>query len=387
MTPADAAAMLLGGGNPVDAEAKIHCQLAAHPSGRRPESDWYVVLALALTKQKRFILAEETCRFALSLNRNNRDAQYLLSQILIARDVDRSREYSQYLQAWRPRYRQYPRQVAIETVGRCNASCSFCPNSTLERRHSAMSDDLFLKVVSDLREIPPDHSFVIFPNLVNDPLMDRKIFERCRNINEALPQAGLGFFTNLSFLPPGFFEEVTTLRNVIGWNVSFNAADTDEYQRAMGISFERTVTNIRALLGFLRENGLCKKPVVLSRVGDNSDGDALYAGACASLFPEFEEGKDFVAIAKPRTDWLGRVNTARDETPYGLPCGAWFDITIFCDGIVPHCCMDAHGDYAIGDVREQSVLEIYNSPGFRTLREHHSAREGVEPCNRCPLLQ
>jgi len=81
------------------------------------------------------------------------------------------------------------------------------------------------------------------------------------------------------------------------------------------------------------------------------------------------------------------LDSTQSRKPNELPCNAWFDINIFCNGIVPHCCMDATGKFAIGDARESSVLEIYNSEEFRFLRENLSTRESAFPCNSCSLLQ
>ncbi len=66
---------------------------------------------------------------------------------------------------------------------------------------------------------------------------------------------------------------------------------------------------------------------------------------------------------------------------------AWFDLDITCTGTVLHCCMDAHGDYAIGDITGSSVLDVYNSPGFKAYRESLVSRESVHPCNTCSLYQ
>ena len=69
-----------------------------------------------------------------------------------------------------------------------------------------------------------------------------------------------------------------------------------------------------------------------------------------------------------------------------MPCNQWFDISIFCNGVVPHCCMDAKGDFPFGDVNKQSLLEIYNNPQFRNLRQNVISRDVIYPCNSCALM-
>jgi radical SAM protein with 4Fe4S-binding SPASM domain len=63
----------------------------------------------------------------------------------------------------------------------------------------------------------------------------------------------------------------------------------------------------------------------------------------------------------------------------------WLNISVICDGTVPHCCMDSTGKYGFGNVNEQSLLEIYNSPKFRVMREAVLGRSAVHPCNTCAL--
>jgi hypothetical protein len=143
---------------------------------------------------------------------------------------------------------------------------------------------------------------------------------------------------------------------------------------------------VRNLKTFMRENRrdrFLAKPVTLSRVADNSKGDEEYVEQCRALFAEFEEGVDYQPYVKRRVTWLGDTDVEQDTVPYYLPCDAWLDINIMCTGIVPLCCLDAHADHAIGDVNKNTVLEIYNSPRFRDLRENHLQRELLDPCGGC----
>jgi len=56
-------------------------------------------------------------------------------------------------------------------------------------------------------------------------------------------------------------------------------------------------------------------------------------------------------------------------------------------GKVALCCMDGEGKHVIGDVRTQSVLEIYNSPGYRKMRQFTFSRKAAAaPCDTCVIL-
>ena len=69
------------------------------------------------------------------------------------------------------------------------------------------------------------------------------------------------------------------------------------------------------------------------------------------------------------------------------PCHRWFDMSITATGVVSMCCMDGGAKYPKGDVNAQHVLEIYNQPWLRELRETLISRRQVRsPCNGCTYL-
>ena len=287
----------------------------------------------------------------------------------------------------RDKYKDFPRFVGIETVGRCNANCNFCPHESLDRKHTEMDDDLFDKIISDLEEIPPHVPIRIIPNLVNEPFMDRKIFSRLTTINERLPSATLAIFTNLNVVSRSFLSDLSQIKNINLFNISFNAGNEKEYEDTMKIDFQRTVENINSLLRANREKTFLSNPIILSRVASLTDADGHYVDECIKIFSDYSIGIDFEARVKNRANWLGKLASEQSVIPKEMPCNAWFDLNIFCTGVVPHCCMDANGQYSIGDVRDSSVLEIYNDIKFKFMREKLAAREETHPCNTCSLFQ
>lgn len=249
-----------------------------------------------------------------------------------------------------------------------------------------MSDELFEKVLEDLRAIPTSLPLTIVPNGVNEPFMDRKMFPRLRRINEVLPAAKLLIFTNLNVVRSGFFDELSKIRNISRINVSFNAANEEEYKSAMGISFERTVNALRELMRHQKRARFVREPVLLSRVADGTDADERYKRDCQSLFNEFVLDRDYSVSVKRAADWLGESANVTSKVEGALPCSQWLALTVHNDGTVPHCCMDASGQFKLGNASETHVLDLYNSPGFRSLRETALRREFASPCHTCSLV-
>jgi hypothetical protein len=224
-----------------------------------------------------------------------------------------------------------------------------------------------------------------FLNVVNEPFMDKKMFERIAFLNDAIPHATIGIYTNMGVLQPGFFDGMKRVRQLTAFNVSFYAANKEEYEAAMRISFDRTVSNIRRVLAENRKHRFFTFPITLSRIMSGDENDPRFESECRNLFQEFDYGREYFAVYRRRADWLRQSPGTQTGIPYLEPCNQWFNISVLCNGVVPHCCMDAKGEFAVGDANCQSLLDIYNSPRFRTYREVVPARETVYPCNTCGL--
>lgn len=365
--------------------ARLHCLAAldAEPGN----IDALRLLASVEARAGRMAAANKTADRVGRLDPESPEQPRLMAEIKTIERTWRQHPYARNYRAERTVHMDYPRNIAIETVGRCNATCSFCPHDQLDRRFTAMSEALFEKILNDLSAIPPEVPTRIFPNIVNEPFMDKSMFARLRRINEVLPETALLLFTNFNVLPKDFTDQLRGIANLEEINVSFNAAMRKDYEAVMGIDFDRTVGHLERLMAENREAPFLAQPIVLSRVSDGTSRDQSFAEDCRALFGGFEDGIDFVAHVKARSNWLGAMQGSQSPVPHALPCSAWLDINITCTGIVPLCCMDANLEHAIGDANTANLLDIYNSPAFRGLRESETAREALDPCGSCSLLQ
>jgi MoaA/NifB/PqqE/SkfB family radical SAM enzyme len=71
---------------------------------------------------------------------------------------------------------------------------------------------------------------------------------------------------------------------------------------------------------------------------------------------------------------------------YGCVQGAFFTwVVIFADGRVTHCCYDAHGDQIVGDLKTQTLPEMFSSPRFTAMKSAFERRDFSElpRCAEC----
>jgi radical SAM protein with 4Fe4S-binding SPASM domain len=160
--------------------------------------------------------------------------------------------------------------------------------------------------------------------------------------------------------------------------ISFDGPDKEQYEKMRkGAKYERTLENVRAFLGLVaeyRRNGwptpYTVMQVILPYDPESPGPDvpdhmkALFEGLPVDEWdPLWPHG------------WAGvmQENGVVEAQPYGEnyhPCNwLWKSLAIYWDGRVASCCADFSGDQVIGDVKTQSLREIWNGPGMVRLRE------------------
>ena len=276
----------------------------------------------------------------------------------------------------------YPSEVAIETTGHCNARCVFCPHQTLARRNLYMNDEMFLRIVDQLKEIPQTWRFYVSPFKVNDLLMDKQIFERIAIINRQLPNVYIRLFTNFNTATEGDIRRLCNVENIADIVISLNSLDSNEYTMLMGLDLRKSLNSIHKLLSYIRSNGIrmLADRIILSRVAQDADSDSKFI---KTAYEEFEDDINLILPAIfPRDNWINHVPL---ESPRNQdnPCGRWSEINICCDGVVSFCCRDAKAEFPLGNIMEKTVVEIYNQPEYRRLREEIPNKRSVTPCRYC----
>jgi len=276
----------------------------------------------------------------------------------------------------RSAYIEYPLEIQIETLTICNAKCTFCPYPTMERQGDKMSEQLIEKIINDLKIIPSNLPFTISPFKVNDPLLDKRIFAVCQSINTELPNAKIRLFTNGSPLNEKNIEKIANIKNMVHLWVSLNEYEEEPYRKLMDLPFTKTIEKLDMLHNLVQAG--FPHPVFVSRIADGSERDKGFMTYLAQRYPLFER------FLIGRSNWTGQVDIGMQKRILPYSCARWYEVSIMASGKVALCCMDGEGKHVIGDVNNQSVLEIYNSPEYRKMRQYTFSRlAAAAPCNTC----
>lgn len=276
----------------------------------------------------------------------------------------------------REAYLDWPHEVSIETFAKCNASCTFCPYTTMERIGEKLPDEILDQMLVELKDHPKP--FVLSPFKVNEPFLDKRLIPFCQKAMREVPNAHLRLFSNGSALTEKHIEEVAKLERVLHLWVSLNESDPDKYKETMGLDFNRTAMNLDILHSYV-EHGAFPHEVMISRVRpamEIGEADEEFVSFVNNRWPRFK-----VTLIKP-DGWLGDIPLGSDEIP-DTGCGRWYELSITATGVVSLCCMDGQAQFPIGDVTVESLFEIYNKPAYRERRVKLMSRKAIHPCSTC----
>lgn len=236
--------------------------------------------------------------------------------------------------------------IEIETVNRCNNDCSFCPVSVGKdiRPLQYMEDSLFKKIISDLEEIEYSGVLSLFSN--NEPLIDKRIFDYIAYAKEKLPNATHALFTNGLLLTR---EKYFSLTELLDYLVIDNYNDDLKLNQKVQDIVDSVEDEYRGCKVFVQNRK--KNQVLLNR---------------GTLSPN-QEKKDIV---------------------YSAPCILpYIQMIIRPDGKVSRCCQDAYGNETLGDLKNQSIVEVWNGRAFNSLRKDVLEKRNERKfCKNCDVL-
>lgn len=263
-----------------------------------------------------------------------------------------------------------PKYVQIELNNSCNARCRMCNIPQMTRCKGLMSDELFIKI---LKEANKNGVEFITPFLHGEPFLRPDFIEKLKLINLYAPKAKITVFTNASMLTEKILHELNSIYNIEQLVFSFPGGNKEIYEKVTGLDFEKSRRNIIKAFEILEDIPMrISMPMYEENVESEKDFYTLWNGYPCSAYKTY--------------NYLDDVKGTLSETCYEQCDRAFRSMTVMFDGRVCLCCMDSDGKYIMGDISEQSMLEIWNGEEFVKLRRLHSiCRNAYEPCSTCTL--
>ena len=266
-------------------------------------------------------------------------------------------------------------KIYLEISNRCNLRCAFCPGT--KRPERSMTEAEFSALLPKLR---PYTDFLYF-HLMGEPLCHPLLGRFLTLAGEAGFRVILT--TNGTLLPrrQALLLASPALHKV---NVSLHAFEAND----LAVPFE---TYLKGCTDFGR--AAAGRVLVTYRLwnsggADRRNGEILAALERAFPRPWAEErrgvrlGERVYLEHGEKFDWpdLAAPDGGGRVFCYGLRD----QLGVLCDGTVVPCCLDHEGDLALGNLFDQTLPEILDSPRARAIYEGFSRRQAAEPlCRRC----
>jgi len=281
--------------------------------------------------------------------------------------------------------RPYPSNLVLDLHSYCNARCLVCPHPELSPRlpRGRMDPELFRRIIGEFGEIArtrPIRGHVVLSNF-SEPFLDPDIFSK---ISFILAQ-GLYLIlqTNAAALFPRRVDRLlaTGFRGKIF--ISCHGLTPEVYRKVMGLEARRTLANIDYLISRYPKELLQIRAIPFE----------WPLGEVLRVKRRWRERGVPVKIFAPnaRTGLVGRCLSWRWKYPGEKLKGCkktlpLRDLVVAFDGEALLCCEDMGRGAVLGSLREQSLLELWNSPAALKIVRRVFALEPSPPdfpCKRC----
>ncbi len=268
---------------------------------------------------------------------------------------------------------RFPSHIDIEASNMCQMSCPMCGRHLMKNiKQGHMDFDLYKKIID---ECSREKVYSIKLSWRGEPLLNPNI---AKMINYAKEKGikDVAFLTNGERLNENLTNQL--IESGLDWiSISFDGLN-DVYEKIRyPAKFEKAVKEIKYIKK-TREQKRLKKPLIRiqsiwSAIKNNPD-----------------EFKDFWKPVADRINFIADQIRSREEKDFShdpnyICQSPWQRICIMWDGRVAQC----HGDYLerniLGDVKANTLREIWHGEKFNNLRSlmRNKKRLDTPPCKIC----
>lgn len=278
-----------------------------------------------------------------------------------------------------------PYQFSIEATNRCNFKCQFCPQSNPAHKDvrpmGELSLDNFRRFVRKISAAGGANRNLSIC-LDGEPLMNKAFPEFIRVAHEE------GFFPRFSSNGRLLTPEMVDRLAPHGFLASIDfASDADVFDTIRGRKgdFDIILENLRYLV-----NKAAAAPGVRVEIVDIthfSKGDPEASlKKMRSLFPE-SLPPTVKFWSREFHNFGGHLDLKNKRAQYKLCPYPWTSFTVTWDGKVVACCRDTEARTVLGNLLEQSVMEIWHGQPYQEMRDHLARKEPgkVRACIKCDM--
>ena len=271
-----------------------------------------------------------------------------------------------------------PVSLGIEVTNSCNLRCIMCHREVMTREVGFMDFDLFKECARQGIEMGVK---MIVPFNYGESLLHPKLVDMVEYVKSLSKETLVKINTNGMLMTKEYAEALVNA-GIDEITFSLEGCRKESHEKiAKGSNYERVLANLMNLINVKKETGKPQIRVCMVRMEETAS-----------------EMKQFIRKWRPLVDNIGISNV---NTGYGtlkdrrvekrslnrkVPCRElWLKLQVLWNGDVTVCCIDYDGKLKIGNIRNESLNELWVGSKVERMREVHRAREFEKTpiCNKC----
>ncbi len=277
-----------------------------------------------------------------------------------------------------------PETIEIELTNRCDLGCVFCPNYSHKRKRGTMSFETFKNIVDGMKEL---HISQVTFSGFGECLLDRNITEKLDYLHTHKSVAYVQLVTNGVLLTHELSEKICEegLLNLV--SISVDAADRATYETIHNVDvFDKVVENVMLLYEIRKEKRL-SSPRISVRFKDLFCNRGNFNNFVNRFCKISDNIRAYVNIfGWPESNLT--IGTVRRDEIIKIVCpNLWEGMRVNWNGDVVLCCQDYEGKVILGNVNDQSIVDIWNNELIEHYRESHKNLQlgNLKICNDCDV--
>lgn len=236
--------------------------------------------------------------------------------------------------------------VEIETINRCNGTCSFCPINKYDdtRVLHKMSDKLFYNIIDQLSEMDYRGRIALFSN--NEPFIDERICEFAEYTKQKLPNACKIIFTNGTLVKEEIFNKIIKYIDVFNFDIYYDKSVKEEIPDEVRNIIIHNLNN-EAIKQKVMIQTINRSALRNNRGGQSKNRSKIYKVYSSCMLPFIQ------MIIRP-------------------------------NGETSLCCNDALGKNSLANLEKETIVEAWNNENYKAIRaKMKDTRQNIEMCKLC----
>ena len=279
----------------------------------------------------------------------------------------------------------FPKYFLIETINRCNARCVMCGIDFSSKKKTGMDAALFDKITQEIGHYK-DHVEKVMLYLDGEPLLDKNISLRISKMKQVGVKR-VNIASNASLLNSKKAEELLN-SGLDEIYITIDSLHKEVYESIrIGLSFKTVQYNI---LQFIRMRDSIhpefsiRIQMILQEENKSEELEFI------EFWKKYLNKNDQVVVQKAH-NWGSTVKVMKfgdEDQINNVPCIAlWGTMCIHVDGSVGLCCMDTKNIFPLGNVKEQSIADIWHGAALQSMRDKHvnGKRHEFPLCDKCTV--